>query len=337
VDDAWSGEGGEPTEPGTPPSDGPEAKRRLVQAVANRIAWSIARATTVTPVGLIATALLAETKGAVAASALMGRIDLLRFLAATDGARFARGLEGAPSDPRAPGPIADALHRLVKEKLVRATTVAGEPAWEVAPERRPYADFHRNAVLHRYVALAITAAAIRARRDPEDAWGAFERAGWISRLLKLEFMFQPGASAEEAFETLVAALERLGAVERAAGTLRPGPSPEILDFLAGLIRAFVEGYRLTIETAQELLGSATRRPVTRRRLVAASLERGRREIERGRIAQRESVSKAIAENAVEWLIHGHFLRENDEGELLGPSDPQVLRGVVDRMNPLLEP
>ncbi|HEU4401970.1 MAG TPA: hypothetical protein VFT43_07675, partial [Candidatus Polarisedimenticolia bacterium] len=71
------------------------------------------------------------------------------------------------------------------------------------------------------------------------------------------------------------------------------------------------------------------------RLVAASLERGRRDLERGRITHHESVSKATIENAVEWLILGHFLRESAEGEVGPPRDPQGLRSVVDRMNPLL--
>jgi glycerol-3-phosphate O-acyltransferase len=207
----------------------------------------------------------------------------------------------------------------------------------VVPERRPYVDFHRNAVLHRYVALAIVASAVLARHDsPEDAWGAFERAGWISRLLKLEFMYQPGTGAEEAFESLVALLERLGAVERASGTLRPGPSPEMLHFLAGLLRPFLEGYRLTVETALALLDPGTpRRSYTRRRLVADSLERGRQELESGRVSLTEAVSKATVENAVEWLILGHLLRESPDGELRAPADTQALRGVVDRMNPLL--
>jgi glycerol-3-phosphate O-acyltransferase len=336
VDEAWSGEEGERTETGTSPGDAGDAKRRLVQAVANRIAWGIARATTVTPVGLVAAALLADTTATRAADAAK-RIELLRYLAATDGARFARGLEGAPSDPTVPGPIADALRRLEAERLVRAEKAGDGIAWQVVPEKRPWVDFHRNAVLHRYVALSIVATAVRARREPEDAWGAFERAGWISRLLKLEFMFQPGTSAEEAFESLVATLERVGAIERAAGTLRPGRAPEVLDFMAGLISSFLEGYRLTVETAEDLLGSRSRRPVTRSRLVAASLERGRMEIERGRIAHHEAVSKATVENAVEWLILGQFLRESADRELKPSSDPHSLRTVVDRMNPLLAP
>jgi glycerol-3-phosphate O-acyltransferase len=333
VDDAWSGEAGERTRPGEPPAEGPEAKRRLVQAVANRIAWSIARATTVTPVGLLATALLGDAGGPVAASTLARRIELLRYLAATDGARFARGLEGAPSDPLVPGAIADALARLCSERLVREAPGAPEPAWEVPAERRPLVDFHRNAVLHRYVALAIVAAAIRARRDPEDAWGAFDRAGFVSRLLKLEFMYQPGTSAEEAFESLVSVLERLGAVERAGGTLRAGASPETLDFLAGLIAPFLEGYRLALESAIELLATPSRRSFTRRRLVSAALERGGKET--GAVLHAEAVSKATVENAVEWLILGQFLRETADGQLSEGPAPQGLRAVVDRMNPLL--
>ncbi len=339
VDDAWSGEAGEPTEVGARAVEGPEAKRRLVQAVTNRIAWGIARATTVTPVGLVATALLADAGRATPAGAITSRIELLRYLAAEDGARFARGLEGASSDPRAPGPIADALRRLEKERLVRADRAGEEPAWQVVPERRPYVDFHRNAVLHRYVALGIVAAAVLARRTtPEDAWGVFERAGWISRLLKLEFMYQPGTSAEEAFESLVNLLERLGGIERASGTLRPGASPEFLHFLAELLRPFIEGYRLAVETALLQIDPAKpRRPFTRRRLVAASLERGRQELAAGRIRLTEAVSKATVENAVEWLILAQFLRETPDGELSAPAGPQPLRRVVDLMNPLLAP
>jgi hypothetical protein len=50
----------------------------------------------------------------------------------------------------------------------------------------------------------------------------------------------------------------------------------------------------------------------------------------------EAVSKATVENAAEWLILMHFLRESPEGQLRAPSDPQGLRSVVDRMNPLLD-
>jgi glycerol-3-phosphate O-acyltransferase len=336
VDDTWAGEAGERGGPSPAGAGGLGAKRRLVQAVANRIAWAIARATTVTPVGLVATALLSDTGRGPDAETVTRRIELLRFLAATDGARFANGLEGTPSDPRLPGPIAAAVRRLVKEKLVRVDDTGGAPTWQVISERRPLVDFHRNAVLHRYVALAIVASAVCARGEPTGLRSTFERAGWISRLLKLEFMYQPGASAEEAFSALAASLERLGAISRSADSLVPGPATDTLEFLAGMLRPLLEGYRLTVETALDLLApGALRRIVTRKRLLTATLDRGRGELERGRIERREAISKATVENALQWLILGQFLRESGTGELERLADLQPLRSVVDRINPLL--
>jgi glycerol-3-phosphate O-acyltransferase len=332
VDEAWSGEAGNSAATGS----GPEAKRGLVQAITNRVAWGIARAATVTPVGLVATALLADAGPPASADAITRRIELLRYLAAEDGARFARGLEGASSDPRAAGPIAGALRRFVKEKLVRPVGSADSLSWQVVPDRRPLVDFHRNAVLHRYVALAIVAASVLAPGVSRAKGQVFERAGWISRLLKLEFLYQPGASAEEAFESLVALLERLGAIERAGGELRPGANPEPLQFLAGLTRPFLESYRLTFETALHRLGhAARRRPLTRRRMVTGTMEDGREQLARGRLTLSEAVSNATVENAVEWLILGQLLRETETGELRPGADPQALRRVVDLMNPLL--
>jgi glycerol-3-phosphate O-acyltransferase len=186
------------------------------------------------------------------------------------------------------------------------------------------------------VALAIVASAVCARGEPDGLRSTFERAGWISRLLKLEFMYQPGASAEEGFSALVAALERLGAISRTADSLVPGPAADTLQFLAGMLRPLLEGYRLTVETALDLLApGALRRLVTRKRLLTATLDRGRGELERGRIERREAVSKATVENALQWLILGQFLRESGTGELERLADLQPLRSVVDRINPLL--
>jgi glycerol-3-phosphate O-acyltransferase len=91
-----------------------------------------------------------------------------------------------------------------------------------------------------------------------------------------------------------------------------------------------------VESAIELLSAPSRKGASRRRLVAAALERGRQELEAARIRHAEAVSKATVENAVEWLILGQFLRETDDGHLSEGPAPQGLRAVVDRMNPLLE-
>jgi glycerol-3-phosphate O-acyltransferase len=332
-DAAWAGE--EDERSASAADD--EGKRRLVQAVANRVAWGIARATTVTPVGLVATALLADTGAPSPAAVLERRIALLRRLAAEDGARMARGLDGAPSDPCAVGPIADTLEALVRERLVQRLGSPGAPAWRAVPERRALLDYQRNAILHRYAAISIVAAAVRASPH-DDALGAFLVAGWISRLLKLEFTYQPGTGADESFGALVGQLVRIDAVAQTADGPRAGAEPDRLEFLAGMIGPVLSSYRLAVEAAEAVLANPkTARGLVRRRLVAAALERGDEAVEAGRLAAPEALSKPTIENAVEWLVASNHLTEEAGGELREVPGPHSLREIIDRMNPLLEP
>ncbi|MFL5298819.1 MAG: 1-acyl-sn-glycerol-3-phosphate acyltransferase, partial [Anaeromyxobacteraceae bacterium] len=69
-----------------------DPRRQLVQALANHAAWGIQRAITITPVGLVAAALLSHVRRGITASELGRRLDLLRAIATESGARFARGL-----------------------------------------------------------------------------------------------------------------------------------------------------------------------------------------------------------------------------------------------------
>ena len=124
-----------------------------------------------------------------------------------------------------------------------------------------------------------------------------ERTRWLSRLFKLEFMYRVGASFDDLFAETATFLERLGAIERDGEGLRAGRERETLDFLADLLRPYLEAYRFTAEA----LAAAPGGPVDRRALVKAALEHGRASWAAGRVVLRESVSKATVENAAEWL------------------------------------
>jgi glycerol-3-phosphate O-acyltransferase len=333
LDDAFSGE----AERSAPPlvSGGraapAEEKRRLVQALANRIAYGISRAVTVTPVGLVAAALLSHVRRGIGAADVARRVELLRYVAAEGGARFARDLAGAPSDPTRPGPIADAVRRLAADDAVRVEVAAGETIYQVVDEKRPLLDYHRNAVIHRYVAPALVAAAVRSPGGGSLA-EARERALWLSRLFKLEFMYRVGASFDEIFEQNVDFLVRVGALVRANGRIEPGREEWVLAFLAELVRAYLEAYRLAAETALALAGAPGSAP-DRRGLVRMALERGRAAFLSGGIALRESLSKATLDNAVEWLVSQGALA--DEGQKIVLRDPDALRGIIDGTGPLL--
>jgi glycerol-3-phosphate O-acyltransferase len=289
------------------------AKRALVQALANRIAYGINRAITITPVGLVAAALLAHVRRGISAEEVASRVELLRYVAHDAGARFSHGLAGAPSDPRVTGPVAEAVARLSEEGLLRVERAAGETIYQVVEERRPLLDYHKNAVIHRYVPIALIAMALRAGGG--DAPVEEVRAGtfWLSRLLKLEFMYRVGASFEEVFAENVAFLTRLGVVEEAAGRLRAGAERARLDFLADLLRPYLEAYRIAAEALLALDRDGSGAPLDRKALVKASLERGRAAYAAGRIALRESLSKATFENAAEWFAQQGALDSGQDG------------------------
>ena len=304
LDESWSG-GDAPPAPAlesgmhSPPA---EAKRSLVQALANRIAYGISRAVTVTPVGLVAASLLSHARRGSSAAEVTRRIELLRYIAAEGSARFARGLAGAASDPREAGPIADALRVLAHGGLVRVEVAAGDTIYLVPDEKRPVLDYHRNAVIHRYVAPSLVAAAVVAGEGSTTLAAARERALFLSRLFKLEFMYRVGATFDEIFDQNLAFLVRVRAVTREGEALRPGEEAEMLRFLAEFMRAYLESYRLALETARRLLaGEEARASVERKALVDEALEHGRADFLSGRIALRESLSKATLENAVAWL------------------------------------
>ncbi len=331
VDDAWEGEASRsssavvlPGREGAPD----DAKRRLVQAVANRIAYRISRAVTITPVGLLAAALLSHVRRGIGAAEVARRVDLLRSLAVEGGARLARGLADAPTDPRQPGPVRDAVVGLLARQLVREQRVGEETIYQVPEERRTLLDYHRNAVIHRYVSPALVAAAVRAEgsRSGEAVRG---RALWLSRLFKLEFMYRVGASFDEIFGENAALLMRLGALSRVEEELRPGPDLETLAFLAEFTRAYLEAYRVACSTVLAACGSG---PVERRVLLREALERGRAAFLSGEVVLRESLSKATLGNAIEWLVDQGLLLEGDGGRLrLADRTCEALRGVVEEI------
>jgi len=288
-------------------------KRQLVQGLANPVAYGISRAVTVMPAGLVASALLAHVRRGVVADVVAQRVELLRIVAAEDGARFSPGLPGAPSDPRLPGPIAAAVVRFMEDGLVRVTSAAGETIYEVVEEKRPLLDYHRNTVIHRYVGLALVASAVRGAAGERRQEDVKARARELSRLLKLEFMYRVGVTFDEIFAENVAFLVRVGALEIGDGAVRAGASRDALEFLADLVRPWLEAYLVAAEAllALDRAGGG----LERKNLVRSVLEHGRAAYAAGRIAQRESVSKATFENAAAWFSQEGALEPAEGGRV----------------------
>jgi glycerol-3-phosphate O-acyltransferase len=313
LDDTWTGEATRSSTAIALPDTaaGAPEKRRLVQGVANRIAYGISRAVTITPVGLVAAALLSHVRRGVTAVEVARRVELLRSIAVRGGARLAPGLAEGPADPREAGPVGDAMDRLVALTLVQAQEAADETIYQVPDDRRTFLDYHRNAVIHRFVAPSLVATAVRAQ-GPWRGEAVRARALWLSRLFKLEFMYRVGATFDQIFAENAALLMDVGAISRDGEDLRPGPDLETLGFLAEITRAYLEAYKVAVST---VLSASRRLPLDRRTLVREALERGRASFLAGEVVLRESLSKATISNALEWMVEQGLLVELDGGRL----------------------
>ena len=295
-----------------------DSRRSLVQHLANRVMWGIAEVVTVTPVSLVAAALLSHVRRGISAEDVAVRVELLRSIAIGDGARIASGLTEAPASPVEKGPIRDAVITFAASKVIDVQEAGGQVIYQVPDARRTYLVFHRNAILTRYVGLSRVSQSVRSRGGGAALDEVKEDVRWLSRLFRLEFMYPVGATFEAVFRSRLDALIGLGAVVEADGVVRPGPARARLDFLADLTRPYLEAYRLAGETVRStgLAGGSAER----KSLVKQALERGRAEFLSGHVLMRESVSKATLENAMEWLgAQGAFEGDAEGRRLVAPS------------------
>jgi glycerol-3-phosphate O-acyltransferase len=276
-----------------------DSRRALVQTLANRVQWGIAEVVTVTPVSLVASALLSHVRRGIPATDVEERVDLLLRIARGEQARIATALEGASGNPLAPGPVRDALVTFAASKLVDVQEAGGQVIYQVPDAKRIYLDYYRNAILNRYVGLSLVSLSVRARGPGAAGEDVRDDVRWLSRLFRLEFMYPVGATFESVFAEKLASAVRVGAVREDGARVGPGADRASLDFLADLTRPYLEAYRVAAETVRS--AGVSGGPVDRKALVRQALERGRAEFLSGHVLMRESISKATLENAMEWI------------------------------------
>jgi glycerol-3-phosphate O-acyltransferase len=316
---------------------GSDSRRSLIQHLANRVQWGIAEVVTVTPVSLVAAALLSHVRRGISATDVAERVELLLRIAEEEHARLAMALAGAPASPLVPGPILDAMATFVASTVVAVQEAGGQVIYQVPDAKRTYLDFHRNAILNRFVGLSLVAQSVRSHAGGAVLEEVHDDVRWLSRLFRLEFMYRVGASFEVIFAEKLEQLTRLGAVARDDGRVRIGPERSRLDFLADLTRPYLEAYRVAGETVLE--AGLTDAAVDRKSLVKQALERGLGEFLSGRVLMRESVSKATLENAMEWMgSQGAFDADAEGKRRVSPAwRDQASTHLVERIGRFLAP
>ncbi len=226
-----------------------EHRAELVQRTGERLLHRIGRELVVLPTGLVALALLAQTRRSIRLDDLHARVS--RF----DGV-LRRVAPHAVSGLGAVGwMVQEALARFERGRLVSRLRDDGAEVIQIEPERRITLEYYKNGLLNHLVPLSFVAAAVRGLVEKERAVTAAEVSrlfAWQVFLFRYEFVLDPGRPAEATEGEAIDALVAYGALERAAdGSLRV-VDRRLVGEMAELTRNFVESYLLVLRAAAAL-------------------------------------------------------------------------------------
>lgn len=324
-------------------------RRRATERLAHRVVYGINRVTAVTPTALTASALLATGRRGLERRALLEHAAFLMARARAVGGRLSQALV----DPRTGGLNVDALDRAIAllqrdgDLDIRSGSGTqpggGRPLDEiytVPDERRPRLAFYRNNAVHLFVSDGLVALALL---GATAAGGAAERVIsrellrvrtlGLSRLLKREFTYRVGESFEHIFDATVAGLTQAGllapeTVGDQAPALRVAAFDK-LEVLAGLVRDFVESYRVTALALESLSA-----PLPKRDLVRRVRELGETLFFTGEVRRREACVDANYESAIAYFLERGLLVEEDRKlRLAAGADPQRVAAEIAALVP----
>ncbi len=294
------------------------SKRAVVRSVALNIVAGINRATPLTPMGLCAMVLLAHARRGLSERDLESRLTFLLTAARDVGARPSHELL---RDSHAA--LQNALATLVHDELLRANTAGGDTYYAVPEEHRLTLDYHKNTILHFFVAPALICASLG--ETWLSATALQERVQRLSRLFKLEFVYEVGVPLAQIVDTNLEHLRRWGLLESANGKIGPAAGADAVQrraLLTALLRPFLETYFVGAE-ALALLEPG---PLDAKEWVRRALDRGRAAYLAGRLQCVEALNRPTMENALEWLVEQRVVTRTVEKPMrLSLADPAHAR------------
>lgn len=278
-------------------------KKALVRALGFRVVEGINRATALTPMGLISTALLSHDRRGLTAAELRDRLRFLIDLVLDAEGVLSFSPDEEALDPLADGPAAEACAQLRKDKALVVHESGGEHVFSVAEDQRVATDYYKNLAIHFFVADALVATGLLTTPGGQRA-ELQTRTRELSRILKKEFIYGAGPF-EELFAGRVARLVRLGLVEERDGSLAPTESGAArVRQLADLLVHFVESYAITADALEVLRDG----PLDFKDWMKRTLDRSKAAYLTGRIRRREAISRVTLENALAFFEEQGLVR-----------------------------
>lgn len=262
-----------------------EGQKDLVKILAHRIISGIQRCTVITPVSLVATALLASRRRILSRAQLEWSVKKIAHYV------------------QIPKPSLDSVLESLLQDSLLLSEKAGRRVYYRVPEKSALSlDYYKNNLIHHFVADSILATAFMVscennRRKIVKKSVLQKQTQILSQIFKFEFSYPAGISFEELFETRVQAAVDAKIMTRVQDHIRLSDSKdsaEQLSFAVNLLSNFVDAYWI----CSKKLESAVTKAPTRKVLASMLLDCLKEAVLSGASYYPEIVSKSLAENAL---------------------------------------
>ena len=216
---------------------------------------------------------------------------------------------------------------------MRLSEARGQWVYQADEDQRLALVFYKNNLMNLLAPRALVAAAVRTGPASDAVQSVETRALFLSRLLKVEFLYRVGAPFEEIFRETVDRLVQEGLLVRSGTTLSRASIPgaqDTMSFYAELLRDFLESYLLAALTLEDVAAAGT---MDRKAFIRAALEVGKAEYMAGRIQARESLARTTIENAIAYFLERKILQGNEKRFSVGPdySTDAARRSVAEEL------
>jgi glycerol-3-phosphate O-acyltransferase len=322
-----------------------------VKVCGYRILGGINQAAVLTPTALTAAVLLTKTRKGILKRDLLLRVGYLLDLAVRRGAVLSEPLvtalqvrrqqileaerrdqlshaeAGGTPDPfglqagraRAVGEaVADVIDKALQlfesSRWVLLRRFGDEDVYIVRAEGRMHLDYYKNNMLHLFVPEALLATAILAKLEDGPSMAPHDlqdMTKFLSRMLKFEFVYEPGVGFEQQYTQTLADFIAAGwLVQRGHGDLVVASQVRgALRMYAKLLQSFVESYALMAD-AVRVLGKG---PVSEAAFFDSVQIEAQKAFDLGTVECYEAVSKVNLTNALQIFREQGFVTVTTDG------------------------
>lgn len=283
----------------------PHQNGDLYEGLATQIITNINHHSVVTPISLVAAALLSGTRTGVPHSELVEAIALYYQYLLDEDAPLATTFENLT---RA---LEEAIELLSRRKLIGCEEDEEEERlYTVNPDQRLSLEIYKNHALHFFLPVAMRALGLLSNgrgRLSADEWSA--KCRFLKHLLRFEFVPDPPDLEAARHSTAMSFFERARQVESAsepaAGFRLTDKGRQELPYFAGLLANFLEAYALVLEHLDRMASGFYPETELLKRLE----KHGLRELKTGRIKRREALNRLLYQNALRFLAEEGIIKE----------------------------